>query len=928
MQTLAATGVQAHLAKAFCANLHTLSPGQFAFTLFSVAKFELSAEVRNQLVVALTDTVLRMSTSSDAGRHQTNDDQKRGTTSAKPSAQLALRNFPSESSVGMMLSGFVSVISPSSSSASQIGGVEGKANGTNVEGRNLTAQLSIALRKCLVPELLHMYNSSCDVDIQEEKVSGENLPEQGITSSHTTSILAPASSSSWQFLAQLRAFLQLVCLEPQENDDGVNDAEALSDLSAARTTTVGNNVQDLVHLLENRYAKIANDMQSAAVAAATGFANAVEGKVLATKKLQEVLNLKENKTARPVGDHFAVLAVNLSCKKLEKMFRRQTGLKKKNFKVVSRFCASEPEQRTPEGPEPQPAAERNTCTTRTTVRKITTVADASVTKFLEQATSGASTSDEACSASSSGASCFSSPPRLIIVEASTNREATSFLLHSFVEGQLLQTPRDHGTDRDTGSEVDAEGESESRVKSVDVLLLGRENTGISTTWVQHFRELATTNISSSTPNKEASACDATSRINEEPCSCSWSLKAVYSLTPPADDRGCNDVANTGGAILHLQCSFTRKTSAKENLVRSTQTRNILKPTSVLGVQTELQKVLAFLPDQNTTAAGGATSSKAAPKEKWYVYPGLFAGGTVDKMTAYLLQVVSKNFDTMRNFDCKTPRTSPFEILDFCSGSGVLARGVLDWINVNHKRKKAPLAVELDLLDNDALALLAAKKNVPESRSFYLSNCFKTLLLDSADSEQQELQASAPAAAARAETTVRTHVTYDLILSNPPVHDGTNADCFSVVEDLLGKAERFLKTNGELWLVAQNYIPVGCMFDKVRSAAVMSNKSKTTNKMNEQKSFSSLQCVKLYTNGRFSVWRFAKTSTGIRVCEEGAESRTSRRITGGGAEQRQRTKTTKRHRKRSSEHQDESPQHAVAGTPDTEEPVKKKKKQKM
>ncbi|CAD7941550.1 unnamed protein product [Amoebophrya sp. A25] len=134
---------------------------------------------------------------------------------------------------------------------------------------------------------------------------------------------------------------------------------------------------------------------------------------------------------------------------------------------------------------------------------------------------------------------------------------------------------------------------------------------------------------------------------------------------------------------------------------------------------------------------------------------------------------------------------------------------------------------MDLLDNDVLALVAARKNVPDARHLFLSDGWSTIL-------------------ARDPTTDK--LSYDLIVSNPPVHRG-HADSFTVVETLLRGAfcgsHPKLSERGELWLVAQSHIPVTHILhhilrqDNSNSAPVPSVRTQ------------------LYTNGRFSVWRCAR-----------------------------------------------------------------------
>ena len=56
--------------------------------------------------------------------------------------------------------------------------------------------------------------------------------------------------------------------------------------------------------------------------------------------------------------------------------------------------------------------------------------------------------------------------------------------------------------------------------------------------------------------------------------------------------------------------------------------------------------------------------------------------------------------------------------------------------------------------------------------------------------------------------------YDTIVSNPPVHCGTQQD-FSVLRRLVVGASERLRPGGTLWIVAQEYIPVGAMLARTK-----------------------------------------------------------------------------------------------------------------
>mmetsp|Transcript_156047 Transcript_156047/g.500437 ORF Transcript_156047/g.500437 Transcript_156047/m.500437 type:complete len:163 (+) Transcript_156047:1260-1748(+) len=135
------------------------------------------------------------------------------------------------------------------------------------------------------------------------------------------------------------------------------------------------------------------------------------------------------------------------------------------------------------------------------------------------------------------------------------------------------------------------------------------------------------------------------------------------------------------------------------------------------------------------------------------------------------------------------------ILDFCCGSGAIAAAM--GLRAEDAR--------LHLLDADAVALEAARANVPQAKKLFLSDAW----------------ASVP------EST-----TYDWILSNPPVHLGLQCD-FTVLTALLAGGPPRLRTGGALYLVAQTYVPVGLLAPEASSA---------------------------WTDGRFTVWRLPPSAT--------------------------------------------------------------------
>jgi 16S rRNA (guanine1207-N2)-methyltransferase len=136
---------------------------------------------------------------------------------------------------------------------------------------------------------------------------------------------------------------------------------------------------------------------------------------------------------------------------------------------------------------------------------------------------------------------------------------------------------------------------------------------------------------------------------------------------------------------------------------------------------------------------------------WVSYPGVFAGGALDPGTALLLEHL--------------PPLSGAVVLDMACGSGIIGAAV---------REQFPEAA-VDLVDNDAVAIAAARENVPGGSII----CGDGL-------------AAAP------------RPRYDVILSNPPIHDGV-AESLAFLQGLIAEAPARLKPGGVLQVVIQSRI---------------------------------------------------------------------------------------------------------------------------
>jgi len=159
-------------------------------------------------------------------------------------------------------------------------------------------------------------------------------------------------------------------------------------------------------------------------------------------------------------------------------------------------------------------------------------------------------------------------------------------------------------------------------------------------------------------------------------------------------------------------------------------------------------------------------------EAWVSYPGVFAHRRLDPGTRLLL-------------DALPPLPPGASVLDYGCGSGVVG-------GVAAKRGEG---LRLELLDVDALALYAARENVPGSN----------LLLSD----------GLPAVGGGA---------YDAILSNPPFHRGKEADP-EMIRVLIRGASSLLAPRGMLVFVTQRRMPVERdMRERFRDVAIVAEDS--------------------------------------------------------------------------------------------------------
>ena len=259
-------------------------------------------------------------------------------------------------------------------------------------------------------------------------------------------------------------------------------------------------------------------------------------------------------------------------------------------------------------------------------------------------------------------------------------------------------------------------------------------------------------------------------------SCIMAIKAVTPLLEEGGTLWLYKAGAIGASRLGLKKLFD-KVGIVSRAAGVCVLQAIRKPSNATDEESSLKQ-------WQTTSTVQLPDSKGHDQQpqSWVTYPGLFAGGLLDVMTASMLHHMSKP-------------GSDHSVLDYCCGSGAIAAALRSWNG----------STKLHLLDADAVALDAARINVPDA-THYLSDGW---------------------------TNISEELKFDWIVSNPPVHSGKHDD-FAVLQALIVGSVPRLKSGGKLFIVAQNHIPVGVMMRCGAPEAVWAS-------------------ITMQSDGRFSTW---------------------------------------------------------------------------
>lgn len=169
-------------------------------------------------------------------------------------------------------------------------------------------------------------------------------------------------------------------------------------------------------------------------------------------------------------------------------------------------------------------------------------------------------------------------------------------------------------------------------------------------------------------------------------------------------------------------------------------------------------------------------------------PGVFSHGTVDEGSRLLLEALAATPDQPVQRCAQgagVPQPLTRRMLDFGSGCGLLGA----WLLADAQSRGRIQPWHLDALDVDALAVRSTRatlQRLPGELKEEAGQGFGFTVL-------------------HAEGCAGLRGRYDLIVTNPPFHQGQKQD-LSVTRNFLQQAARLLGSRGELWLVANRFLP--------------------------------------------------------------------------------------------------------------------------
>ena len=273
-----------------------------------------------------------------------------------------------------------------------------------------------------------------------------------------------------------------------------------------------------------------------------------------------------------------------------------------------------------------------------------------------------------------------------------------------------------------------------------------------------------------------------------------SVRVVY-----ATNRKCGSIGEDEKASIRK----SMKALLKGSSTRATlHTSLFLHPEKQTGV--ESCPPVASSEEASSNAAG---NDDFAVSFVWKAYPGMFAGGALTEMTRFFLNNIDWKAAMVRGTS-----TKKLCVLDLCCGSGCIGAAVL----LRHFRENSGTHLHLDSADADALSLRGCNKNLKGVLKALTSSTAKACqALETSAAPQDSGSTASSAALQFFPSDVFSGIPagaseggrkYDLILSNPPVHNGMQTD-FSVVTDMLRGAGQRLRKKGVLLVVLQEYIPL-------------------------------------------------------------------------------------------------------------------------